>query len=66
MSTPERTAALNALTTVDLFEAAVALTDHIDRIKLIMPYAKDATPWQRRLEAAQRAHDLITAARIAE
>jgi type VI protein secretion system component VasF len=66
VTTTERAAALTALNTDGLFEAAVALSVHIETIKQFIADGYPTDVWQPRLEASQRAHQYLTAARIAK
>lgn len=68
MSTPTRSAVLATLSGDDLLEAAVALSSHIQGLQKILVSGRTATEaayWQDRLDVAVRAHQIITASRIA-
>jgi hypothetical protein len=60
-----RISALAALTSDDLFEAAVALGGHMEALRQIVASDSPGGDWQARLQVAQRAHERITAARLA-
>lgn len=59
-----REAALKALTWEDLFEAATALSMQIETLTKYVRDGVHVTYHQQRLEAAQRAHERLTAARV--
>ncbi|SDH41588.1 MULTISPECIES: hypothetical protein [unclassified Duganella] len=62
---PGREAALKALTWEDLFEATTALSLQIETLTKYVRDNVNATYYQQRLEAAQRAHDRLVVARVA-